>query len=348
MTCFVFLILHWATSTVNMLEQRQIMFTQRLWLLRDDLIRISSTQLRELGIGSELFEKSIVAVEADVAVIDALKYFMSANVSVLAVVDKMGLLINSFSGTDLRRLTHMDHSALVLTVGEFIDRKNYPDKPDPLRIKKECMLLDAIDMIADSQKTRPMHHLWMCDVTSRAGGLVSLTDFMRIFSTYHLPVHPQSFDVPDLGSLSVTAMLVRHVAATKSRHRTQRCLFVGVRFPGQSMMRTPAAPDNENPSFRTSSFTFKIDASHLGRNLTLYLYDKRKFFFGPDKLIGQAEVDIAWIANGFGKGVAAQLIQEVKRWIPLHHPNNSAGGSVGEILVRLVYARRNHIAGEDI
>ncbi|CEP02793.1 unnamed protein product (mitochondrion) [Plasmodiophora brassicae] len=303
--------------------------------LRNDLVRVANSRVRDLGLGTSHFEKSIISVEDGVPVLDALKFVIAANVSVLAVVDKAGKLLNSLSGSDLRHLTSATANSLTRPISEFLAAAA-DVKPPLATITRKCTLLHALNSFASPHRIRPIHHLWLTDKEGRAVGLMSLTDLMRISTTYHLPHDHSVHKERVIGQLSVSILLARNLKPSKNLNRKLRSTYVVVKYPSQSPVKTPVVPNTLSPSFRNATFSFTVNSTQLGKFLTISLYDRRSFFLSPDKLLGSIEIDISWIANGFGRGRTTGSTMEIKKWIKLQ-----VDGKVepaGELLVRLSYS----------
>lgn len=139
-------------------------------------------------------------------------------------------------------------------------------------------------------------------------GLMSLTDLMRISTTYHLPHDHSVHKERVIGQLSVSILLARNLKPSKNLNRKLRSTYVVVKYPSQSPVKTPVVPNTLSPSFRNATFSFTVNSTQLGKFLTISLYDRRSFFLSPDKLLGSIEIDISVRLGVLNLAVLGRLI----------------------------------------
>ncbi|CAO3659086.1 unnamed protein product [Umbelopsis vinacea] len=137
--------------------------------------------LRELGLG----HNSVISVNADSPVLDALTLMSKFGVSSLAVVGQMGVLLGNISITDVKYVIKSKNSLLWNTCFQFVgfvrSKQGIDDGQDRypvFDVKLDTVLYQTVAKLIATRA----HRLWVTDDRSRATGVVSLTDVLRVIA----------------------------------------------------------------------------------------------------------------------------------------------------------------------
>lgn len=132
---------------------------------RRTLRQVAGTPLRDLGIGTSLFEKEIISVQHSMPMLSALKVFIANSVSTVAVVNESGELVGSLTGSDLKGLEPESFLSLTVSVEEFLIERS-PSSLQPEIIERSDTLMTALDKLMQPRHFR-LRHLWIVDKQSR-------------------------------------------------------------------------------------------------------------------------------------------------------------------------------------
>ncbi|CAM0137986.1 cell separation during budding [Umbelopsis sp. WA50703] len=143
-----------------------------------DLESLMNRTLRELGLG----HNSVLSVNADSPVLDALTLMSKFGVSSLAVVGQMGVLLGNISITDVKYVIKSKNSLLWNTCFQFVgfvrSRQGIDDGQDRYPVFDVKLDTTLYQTVAKLIATKA-HRLWVTDDRNRASGVVSLTDVLR-------------------------------------------------------------------------------------------------------------------------------------------------------------------------
>lgn len=143
-----------------------------------DLESLMNQTLRELGLG----HNSVLSVNADSPVLDALTLMSKFGVSSLAVVGQMGVLLGNISITDVKYVIKSKNSLLWNTCFQFVgfvrSRQGIDDGQDRYPVFDVKLDTTLYQTVAKLIATKA-HRLWVTDDRNRASGVVSLTDVLR-------------------------------------------------------------------------------------------------------------------------------------------------------------------------
>ncbi|KAH8555459.1 hypothetical protein BGW37DRAFT_477287 [Umbelopsis sp. PMI_123] len=146
-----------------------------------DLESLMNRTLRELGLG----HNSVISVNADSPVLDALTLMSKYGVSSLAVVGPMGVLLGNISITDVKYVIKSKNSLLWNTCFQFVgivrSKQGIDDGQDRypvFDVKLDTVLYQTVAKLIATRA----HRLWVTDDRGRATGVVSLTDVLRVIA----------------------------------------------------------------------------------------------------------------------------------------------------------------------
>ncbi|CAO3642910.1 unnamed protein product [Cunninghamella echinulata] len=137
-----------------------------------------SKTLRQLNLG----QTTVVAVNSDSSVLDALSQMSKYGVSSVAVIGHMGVIVGNISMTDVKHvLKSIRHQLLWKTCFQFVslirNQQGIEDGQDRLPVfdvKLDTTLGIAVAKIIATKS----HRVWVTDELDRVIGVVSLTDVM--------------------------------------------------------------------------------------------------------------------------------------------------------------------------
>ncbi|ORZ21400.1 hypothetical protein BCR42DRAFT_448250 [Absidia repens] len=147
--------------------------------------------LRELNLG----QTEVISVNADSPVLNALSQMNHSNVSSVAVLGQMGVILGNISMTDVKHvLKSNDRRILWDTCLQFVSliriQQGIDDGQDRLPVFDVRLDTTLGFSIAKLLATKA-HRVWMTDEMNRPIGVVSLTDVMQAISAVANPGEPQ-------------------------------------------------------------------------------------------------------------------------------------------------------------
>ncbi|KAI8881266.1 cystathionine beta-synthase [Backusella circina FSU 941] len=148
-----------------------------------DIEVLMNKTLRQLSIG----EASVIAVNADSPVLDALSLMSKHAVSSVAVLGHMGVVLGNISMTDVKHVLKSDsHQLLWKTCFQFVSlvrtQQGIDDGQDRLPVFDVRLDTTLGFTIAKLLATKS-HRVWVIDERERAIGVVSLTDVMQVVAS---------------------------------------------------------------------------------------------------------------------------------------------------------------------
>lgn len=101
-------------------------------------------------------------------------------VSALPVVDTNGRLIETLSASDFRRINMDNMKDVLLTTGDFLKKHRGQLKQTLVVASPHEPLFSVVDKLL----LTGVHRVWVVDANGKPIGVVSLTDIIKIFSSY--------------------------------------------------------------------------------------------------------------------------------------------------------------------
>ncbi|KAI8341244.1 hypothetical protein BC941DRAFT_416307 [Chlamydoabsidia padenii] len=139
--------------------------------------------LRELNLG----QTDVVSVDADTLVLDALAQMNQHNVSSVAVLGNMGVIMGNISMTDVKYvLKSSNHRLLWDTCFRFVslirNKQGIDDGEDRLPVF-DVRLETTLGYSIAKLLATAAHRVWVTDETGRATGVLTMTDVMMVVSS---------------------------------------------------------------------------------------------------------------------------------------------------------------------
>lgn len=132
------------------------------------LLPVMLKTLKQLGMTTS----DVLKMQPEEPTANALRLMSVHNVQAIAVVDDKGVLLGTFSASDLRGL---DSKTIVSSL-------RLPAK-DFLRLNASsqftCTLDDSLLTVATKMVRNKVHRLWICDEAGKVTGVVSLADVLK-------------------------------------------------------------------------------------------------------------------------------------------------------------------------
>ncbi|KAI9476305.1 MAG: hypothetical protein EXX96DRAFT_486283 [Benjaminiella poitrasii] len=148
--------------------------------------------LRQLGLGVS----DVIAVNADSPVLDALELMSKHDISSVAVLGHMGVVLGNISMTDVKHvIKSYRHQLLWKTCFQFVSlvrtEQGINDGQDRLPVF-DVRLDTTLGFTVAKLLATKSHRVWVIDDREKAIGVVSITDVMRaIASSAGIEVKPQ-------------------------------------------------------------------------------------------------------------------------------------------------------------
>jgi 5'-AMP-activated protein kinase regulatory gamma subunit len=160
----------------NILTQSDVLQLVVKHLTGSSLGPLSGKTIEELQLGSS---DNVICMSTSALAIHAIYLMFFHNVSAVAITDENGLLVSTFSASELRGIGKHNFEWLLLPITVFLRRiaSSTEGKPSfPLTCRKHTMIEDAINMLS----TYRVHRLWIVDDQGKPEGVLALTDVMRL------------------------------------------------------------------------------------------------------------------------------------------------------------------------
>ncbi|KAI8981686.1 hypothetical protein BDF20DRAFT_420170 [Mycotypha africana] len=160
--------------------------------------------LKELGLG----ESDVIAVNADSPVLDALALMSKHNISSVAVLGHLGVVLGNISLTDVKHvIKSYGHQLLWKTCFQFVSlvrsEQGINDGQDRLPVF-DVRLDTTLGYTVAKLLATKSHRVWVIDERERAIGVVSLTDIMRVIAVSAGVEVKSSLNKPTTNTTSTT------------------------------------------------------------------------------------------------------------------------------------------------
>ncbi|KAG1082688.1 hypothetical protein G6F42_022484 [Rhizopus arrhizus] len=158
-----------------------------------DIECMMNKTLRQLGLGVS----DVIAVNADSPVLDALALMSKHDISSVAVLGHMGVVLGNISMTDVKHVVKSyRHQLLWKTCFQFVSlvrtQQGIDDGQDRLPVF-DVRLDTTLGFAVAKLLATKSHRVWVIDERERAIGVLSITDVMRaIASSAGVEIKPQS------------------------------------------------------------------------------------------------------------------------------------------------------------
>ncbi|KAL7314576.1 cell separation during budding [Mucor circinelloides] len=158
-----------------------------------DIECMMNKTLRQLGLGVS----DVIAVNADSPVLDALALMSKHDISSVAVLGHMGVVLGNISMTDVKHVVKSyRHQLLWKTCFHFVSlvrtQQGIDDGQDRLPVF-DVRLDTTLGFAVAKLLATKSHRVWVIDERERAIGVLSITDVMRaIASSAGVEIKPQS------------------------------------------------------------------------------------------------------------------------------------------------------------
>lgn len=133
------------------------------------MLKKGSKTLRELALGM----RPPFSVVQTCRVLDALSIMQQKKVNGLVIVDEDGLLVGSFSASDLRRLSVHTLHRLTGTLQEFLSLDKQQKLPPTV------MLSSTLTAVVTLLASEHIHRVWVIDEQRKPIGIVTMTDVIK-------------------------------------------------------------------------------------------------------------------------------------------------------------------------
>jgi len=153
------------TNIISQFDMVQFLATRGVW--------IGSAIEKSLGeVGLEA--QGVLSVLDSVEVVDVLRFIYENKISGVPIVDKKGMIVGSFSATDLLGITEDNFAFLTMPVKEYL--KNLYGFPKPPVC---CREFSSVEDLLLKIVVHKVHRIFIVDDHMRPTGVLSLTNIMK-------------------------------------------------------------------------------------------------------------------------------------------------------------------------
>lgn len=134
----------------------------------------ANKSLAELGLLAP-----VVSCKKSELAVTAFRRMMQHHVSALAVTEEDGELVANISATDVKLVRQFQYDALLTSVAEYLTASR-PLGGSLVACTDSCTLADAVRQMVE----RRVHRVYVVDEAKKAVGIVTLSDVLRIVSSF--------------------------------------------------------------------------------------------------------------------------------------------------------------------